>query len=439
MALTLSHTSKKIKGSINLTASKSIANRVLIIKALCADNFNVENLATAKDTATLNKLLFSNEEQNYDVGHAGTVMRFLTAFLAFKEGKFTITGSERMQQRPIKVLVDALRELGAKIEYLKNEGYPPLKITGGLITGNKIEIDGGVSSQYISALMLIAPKIKGGLTIQFKNEIISKPYINMTLEIMKDFGADLNWIDETIVVKEGNYIAKDFVVEADWSSASYWYGIAALANEAEINLYGLSKNSLQGDAVVQDIYKKFGVNTEFIDGGVKLTKTSTPNTQHPTLKLDFENCPDIAQTVAVTCAVLNIEAKFTGLKTLRIKETDRIFALQQELTKLDFNVEVEGDDLILNPSLQAVILNTFCGNKSLEGEAKQSSSSRHSGESRNLTSWSNISIDTYDDHRMAMAFAPLALINPITINNENVVVKSYPDFWKDLKGVGFKL
>jgi 3-phosphoshikimate 1-carboxyvinyltransferase len=426
MAITLSHFNQIIKGSIALTASKSISNRVLIIKALCEDIFNVENLATAKDTVTLNKLLFSNNEQFFDVGHAGTVMRFLTAYLALKNGEFVITGSERMQQRPIKVLVDALRDLGAKIEYLKNEGYPPLKITGGFVSGNAIEIDGGVSSQYISALMLIAPKIKGGLTIQFKNEIISKPYINMTLEIMKDFGADVNWVEETIVVKEGNYKAKDFVVEADWSSASYWYGIAALANEAEINLYGLSKNSLQGDAVVQDIYKSFGVKTEYVENGVRLTK-SLHHSITSSFHFDFENCPDIAQTVAVTCAALNVEAKFTGLKTLRIKETDRIFALQQELTKLGYNVEVDGDDLRIVPSLRTE-----------SNEVKQSSFSRLSCEGRNLYDWDGKFIDTYDDHRMAMAFAPLALIAPITINDENVVVKSYPNFWKDLGSVGFR-
>lgn len=411
MAITLTHSTKIIKGSIALTTSKSISNRVLIIKALCDDVFNIENLATAKDTVTLNKLLFNNDEQIFDVGHAGTVMRFLTAYLSLKNGEFLITGSERMQQRPVKVLVDALRDLGAKIEYTKNEGYPPLKITGGLISGNSIEIDGGVSSQYISALMLIAPKIKGGLTIQFKNEIISKPYINMTLEIMKDFGADVYWVDETIVVKEGNYKTKDFVVEADWSSASYWYGIAALANEAEINLYGLSKNSLQGDAVVQDIYKNFGVETEFVENGIRLTK-SLHHSITSSFYFDFENCPDIAQTVAVTCAALNVETEFTGLKTLRIKETDRIFALKQELTKLDFNVEVDGDDLKI-----------IC----------------HPERSRRVDNdWNNISIDTYDDHRMAMAFAPLALIAPITINDENVVVKSYPDFWKDIREVGFE-
>ena len=228
MAITLSHSSKIIKGSIDLTASKSISNRVLIIKALCANDFKIENLASAKDTVTLNNLLFNNEEQVFNVGHAGTVMRFLTAYLALKKGEFIITGSERMQQRPIKLLVDALRALGAKISYLKNEGYPPLKITGGFISGNEIDIDGGVSSQYISALMLIAPSIKGGLKIQFKNELISKPYINMTLEIMKDFGADISWEEEAVLIRQGDYKTKDFVVEADWSSSSYWYGIECL-------------------------------------------------------------------------------------------------------------------------------------------------------------------------------------------------------------------
>jgi 3-phosphoshikimate 1-carboxyvinyltransferase len=409
MAITLSHSTKSIKGTIDLTASKSVSNRVLIIKALCADDFKIENLASAKDTVTLNNLLFNNEEQFFDVGHAGTVMRFLTAYLALKKGEFIITGSERMQQRPIKVLIDALRDLGAKISYLKNEGYPPLKITGGFITGNEIEIDGGVSSQYISALMLIAPKIKGGLKIQFKNELISKPYINMTLEIMKDFGVDISWEEESIEIKEGEYRAKDFVVEADWSSASYWYGIAALANEAEVNLYGLSKNSLQGDAVAQDIYEKFGVETSFVENGIRLSKSLC----HPiasSFDFDFENCPDIAQTVAVTCAALNVQAKFRGLKTLRIKETDRIFALQQELTKLGYNLDVDGDDLIIN---------------------------RYSEKTKNLNKWSNVSVDTYEDHRMAMAFAPLALLAPITINDESVVIKSYPDFWKDLEKVSF--
>ncbi len=416
MAITLSHKTKIVKGKINLTASKSISNRVLIIRALCGENFEIKNLATAKDTVTLNNLL-SGSFDKYDVGHAGTVMRFMTAFLALKEGEHIITGSERMQQRPIEILVDALKSLGVEIEYLKNEGYPPLKIKGGNVDGGTVKLDGSVSSQYISALLLIAPVLKNGLTIQFEGEVISKPYINMTIEIMRYFGAKVEWNGNEIIVKQGNYQTKEFTVEADWSSASYWYGITALAKEAEIELNGLNKDSLQGDSVVHEIYKNFGIETEFFEGSVKLIKNSKLSAQHSKLDLDFENCPDIAQTVAVTCAALNIQARFTGLQTLRIKETDRIFALQKELTKLGFEIEVENDDLIIN---------------------------RHSCESRkrefseaNLADWSNISIDTFDDHRMAMAFAPLALLNSITINNEDVVVKSYPDFWEDLESVDF--
>lgn len=416
MSINLLHKTKVVKGKINLTSSKSISNRVLIIQALCAEKFNINNLATAKDTVTLNKLL-SDSFDEYDVGHAGTVMRFMTAFLALKEGEHIITGSERMQQRPIKILVDALCSLGVNIEYLKNEGYPPLKIKGGNIEGGNVKLDGSVSSQYISALLLIAPKLKNGLTIQFEGEVISKPYINMTIEIMRYFSVEAEWNGNEIIVKKGNYHAKDFIVEADWSSASYWYGIAALAQEAEIELYGLEKDSLQGDAVVYEIYKNFGVKTEFFEGGVKLTKNSISGAQLSTLHLDFENCPDIAQTVAVTCAALNVNARFTGLQTLRIKETDRIFALQKELTKLGFEVEVENDDLIIN-------------RHSCEGRKRNFSEA-------NLKDWQGKSINTYEDHRMAMAFAPLALFNSITINDEDVVVKSYPSFWKDLRSTDF--
>jgi len=416
MSIQLSHLGKKIKGSIDLTASKSISNRVLIIKALCESNFNIENLAQAKDTRVLSGLL-SDDYKAFDVGHAGTVMRFMTAFLCLKEGEHIITGSERMQQRPIKILVEALRSLGAEIEYLNNEGYPPLKIQGGKLLGGTVQIDGAVSSQYISALLLIAPYLNNGLTIQFKGEIISKPYIDMTVEIMKYFDAQIEWNENNIAVKQGKYTPKNFQVEADWSSASYWYGIAALADEAEITLYGLNQDSLQGDAYVKDIYKQFGVQTEFIDKGICLTKNTIPDIKHSTLYLDFENCPDIAQTVAVTCAALNVESTFTGLRTLRIKETDRIYALQIELTKLGFNVEVNGDDLRILSSL---------GMKSQE--ANQSNKI-----------YATTNVVTYDDHRMAMAFAPLALISPVNIEDEDVVVKSYPDFWKDLGTVGFQI
>jgi len=411
LAITLSHNSKILTGNIELTSSKSISNRVLMIKALSGLNFEIKNLAEAKDTQTLLKLL-ANDSTTFDVGHAGTVMRFLTAFLAIKEGVFVLTGSERMQERPIKILVDALKTLGANITYLKNEGYPPLKIKGKKLIGGSIKIDGSVSSQYISALMLVAPYLERGLTIHFLGEITSKPYLEMTAQIMRYFGAELSWNSTGMEIKSGKYIAKYFFVEADWSAASYWYGMVALADKTDVKLYGLQQNSLQGDAVVQKIYEQFGVNTEFIKNGIRLTKAS--NFQLPTSNfvLDFTNCPDIAQTVAVTCAALNVPAKLIGLHTLRIKETDRIVALQTELTKLNYNVEVEGDDLIILPSLRT---------------------ERHSCESRNLA------IKTYDDHRMAMAFAPLGLLYPITIEDENVVVKSYPNFWEDLKVVGFDI
>ncbi|MGE0561241.1 MAG: 3-phosphoshikimate 1-carboxyvinyltransferase [Flavobacteriales bacterium] len=405
MAITLSHSNKSLTGNIELTSSKSISNRVLMIKALSGLNIGIKNLAEAKDTQTLVKLL-ANNSTTFDVGHAGTVMRFLTAFLAIKEGEFVLTGSHRMQERPIKILVDALKTLGADITYLKNEGYPPLKIKSKKLIGGVVEIDGAVSSQYISALMLVAPYLEKGLTIKFLGEITSKPYLEMTIQIMRYFGAELSWNKTGVEIKPIKYIAKDFFVEADWSAASYWYGMVALADQADVTLYGLQQNSLQGDAVVQKIYEQFGINTEFIENGIRLTKAS--NFQLPTSNfvLDFTNCPDIAQTVAVTCAALNMSAKFTGLHTLRIKETDRIAALQTELTKLNYSVEVEGDDLIVSPL-------------------------RHSCESRNLA------IKTYDDHRMAMAFAPLGLLYPITIEDENVVVKSYPNFWGDLKSVNF--
>jgi 3-phosphoshikimate 1-carboxyvinyltransferase len=409
MTLSLSHLSKKIKGEIQLTSSKSESNRALIIKTLCSDDFKIDNLSDSDDTKTLD-LLLKSDEKVVDVYHAGTAMRFLTAYCCLQNGERILTGSERMKQRPIKILVNALRELGAEIEYLENDGFPPLKIIGAQLKGGKIVIDGSISSQYISALLMIAPKLTGGLELIFKGELTSKPYADMTINIMQHFGINVKWVDGSIVVAEGNYLPKNFKIEADWSAASYWYSIVALAQDAEIKLYGLKPKSLQGDSAVIDIYKNFGVKTEFIENGVCLTKVLNFQLSTFNFQLNFTNCPDIAQTVAVTCAALNVKAKLTGLKTLRIKETDRILALQTELNNLGFNVEVDNDDLIVN---------------------------RHSCESRNLPSWSRNSIKTYDDHRMAMSFTPLALIAPITIENPEVVKKSYPNFWEDIESVGF--
>lgn len=404
MAVILSHSNQIINGKIHLTSSKSESNRALIIQALCKDAFDVENLSISNDTVVLNQLLGSSEKE-LSVNLAGTAMRFLTAYLSIQDNEVVLTGAQRMKERPIKVLVDVLDQLGAEISYEGNEGFPPLKIIGKELQGGKVSIDGGVSSQYISALLMIAPKLDKGLIIEFEGEIISKPYINMTIVMMRYFGAEVKWNGNSIVVTSGNYKAKNFTVEADWSAASYWYSMVALAKEADITLYGLKKESLQGDSVVQEIYKSFGVVTEFVEGGIRLTKDSLFSIQNSELTVDFISCPDIAQTVAVTCAALNVKAKLTGLKTLRIKETDRIAALQTELTKLGCSVDVDEDDIMINPI------------NSAPDKFSQS-------------------VVTYDDHRMAMAFAPLALQNSITIEDESVVGKSYPNFWKDLECVG---
>ena len=410
MTVQVKHINKMLNGAITLPSSKSISNRALMIKALSGLDIEISNLSDAKDTQILAELFADKSRTAFDVGHAGTAMRFLTAYLAIKEGEFVLTGSERMQQRPIKILVDALRTLGAEIEYLKNEGFPPLKIKGKKFSGGEITIDGSVSSQYISALMLAAPYMENGLKINFEGQLTSKPYLEMTLEIIKYFGAKLTWKEDAIEVKAGKYVAKDFYVEADWSAASYWYSMVALAREAEITLFGLQKESLQGDAVVAKIYENFGVKTEFIENAIRLTKNSLPITLHSPIFLDFTDCPDLAQTIAITCAALNIPAKLTGLSTLRIKETDRIAALQNELNKLGYNAEVEGNDLIIGFS---------------------------SPDSYRDCESTNPSVKTYNDHRMAMAFAPLGLLHPIKIENPDVVIKSYPNFWEDLERVGF--
>ena len=406
MSITVSHPSKIIKGVIHLTSSKSESNRALIIQALCKDPFSIENLSISNDTVVLKSLL-NSQESELSVNLAGTAMRFLTAYLSIQNKEVVLTGAQRMKERPIKVLVDVLRQMGAEICYEEDDGYPPLKILGKKLFGEKVLIDGGISSQYISALLMIAPKLEKGLVLEFKGETISKPYINMTIEMMCYFGAEVQWRENSIIVGSGNYKAKDFKVEADWSAASYWYSIVALAKDADITLFGLKEESLQGDSVVQEIYKNFGVETAFVEGGVRLTKKCNPQPIEGTiLKINFVNCPDIAQTVAVTCAALNVKARLLGLKTLRIKETDRILALEKELTKLGFSIDIEGDDIIINPI------------------------------ERTITVF-NQSVETYDDHRMAMAFAPLALQDSITIEDKSVVAKSYPKFWRDLELIGF--
>lgn len=418
MSYRVSHHTKILKGSIELTASKSESNRALIIQALCEDKFEIENLAAAEDTRVLKEILAkvksntSAEIKMYDVGAAGTTMRFLTAYLATKKGvNCILTGSERMQNRPIGILVDALRDLGAKIGYVEKEGYPPLMIKGNELEGGEVLIDGNVSSQYISALLLVSTQFKKGLTIKFKGEITSRPYINMTLRIMDEYGVGSKWIDDSISIVKQEYsrvqaqLGTPYSVEGDWSSASYWFAMAALSKNVDIKIKGLHRDdfSLQGDAKIADVFSQLGVHSEYSPQTYHLTKGKEIV---KSFSYDFSDCPDIAQTVAVVVGALNIPSTFIGLHTLRIKETDRTLALKNELAKIGVDVEIVNDDMIKINTKKIV---------------QQSSP-----------------IATYEDHRMAMAFAPLAMIqDAITIEHPEVVKKSYPDFWKDLQKVGF--
>jgi len=395
-----------IKTSINLPSSKSISNRALIINALSYSPYPLQNLSDSDDTKVLEAALYSNKS-NFDIGHAGTAMRFLTAFLAKIVGSWEVTGSERMQQRPISILVDALRELGAKIEYTKNEGFPPLRITGSHLSGKTIELDGSISSQYISALLLIAPTLENGLTLKLTGEITSRSYIGLTLGLMARFGIRHHWEGNTITVPEQHYFPLDFTVESDWSGASYWYQILASCDSGEIFLENLELNSLQGDSGIADWFDPFGIVSTQQKGGVLLAKSE--NTIPEKLTRDFIENPDVAQTMACLCVAKNIPFHFSGLKTLKIKETNRIAALQNELAKFGAIITEPGE-----------------GELSWDGKI-----------SKELVSEKPL-IETYHDHRMALAFAPMALAGkPVFINDPMVITKSYPDFWNDLKKAGF--
>lgn len=390
---------------IALASSKSESNRALIINALAKDNSeNLLNLSTARDTQTMIRLLKSTD-QTADVIDAGTTMRFLTAYFTATNQNKIMTGTPRMCERPIGILVDALRTLGAEIEYLAKEGYPPLHIKG--FTEQKsseVTIRGDVSSQYISALLMIAPILPQGLTINLTGDLGSIPYIKMTLEQMKAFGVkyEANWEAKTLKVLPSSYQSTIYKVESDWSGASYWYSIVALSEfeNTQVELLGLKENSLQGDSDIVNIMSHLGVKSTFTADGVLLTKIPAENT----LNWDFTNCPDLAQTVAVTCAAKGIEATFTGIESLKIKETDRVLALQNELKKFGGDlIEVEKNTMYSVKSTLPLTINHL-----------------------------PLTIATYDDHRMAMAFAPLAMLVDVTIEEPNVVVKSYPSFWTDI-------
>ena len=406
MKFQLSAQNTTINTSIHLPASKSISNRALIINALSYNPYPIQNLSDSDDTVVLAKALYSNQSK-FDIGHAGTAMRFLTAFLAKIVGEWEITGSERMQQRPIKILVDALIKLGAKIEYLKNDGCPPLKIYGSHLSGQTLELDGSISSQYISALLLIAPTIENGLTLKLKGNITSQSYIKLTLELMAQFGVQYLWEGNKITVPEQKYFPMDFTCEADWSGASYWYQILSLAKSGEVLLENLKLNSLQGDANISIWFEQFGVFSTQQENGVLISKKE--NIQPQKLELDFIENPDIAQTLACLCVAKKIPFHFTGLKTLKIKETDRIAALQNELKKLGAQlIEPQNGELEWNGEI-------------LEKEE-------------------NPLIETYHDHRMALAFAPLVLSgNTLKVNDPMVITKSYPGFWSDLKKINVEI
>ena len=396
----------KITTNIQLPSSKSICNRALIIWALSKGYKSIDNLSDCDDTRVMVRAL-ENMPDTIDIMAAGTAMRFLTAFLSVTEGEHTITGTERMRQRPIKILVDALRSIGADIEYTENEGFPPLKIKGSRLEGKEITLPGDVSSQYISALMMIGPILKNGLKLKLTGNIISRPYINLTIEIMKEFGGKAKWEkDNVIVIHPQNYKPVPYYVESDWSAASYWYEIAALSEDACIELPGLFEKSFQGDSKVAELFEQLGVKTEYADKHITLSKSRNITER---LEYDFVNQPDLAQTFVVTCCMLEIPFRFSGLQSLKIKETDRMAALMNEMKKLGYVIsESEGSILEWN------------------GERCESETTP--------------AIDTYEDHRMAMAFAPAALkLKNIRINNPQVVSKSYPGFWNDLTKAGFNI
>lgn len=393
-----------IRAQIRLAASKSECNRALIINALTGFECELSNISEARDSQTMLRLLQS-EDVTTDVIDAGTTMRFLTAYFTVTGQDKIMTGTPRMCERPIGILVDALRSLGADIEYLKTEGYPPLKLNGFNYSGNnELRIKGNVSSQYISALLLVAPQLPGGITLQLEGEVGSKPYIEMTLKQMGFFGIDykVSWETNTITIPPQKYKAQPYAIESDWSGASYWYSIVALAEDAEVELLGLKKDSLQGDSEIVDIMQHLGVESIFTEGGVLLRKTQAA----ASIGWDFTGCPDLAQTVAVCCAMKNINLSLTGIESLKIKETDRVYALQEELRKLGYQLK----EVQANHHYEVSAIEDWTG----EGTP---------------------SIHTYDDHRMALAFAPVGMIRPIIIEEPGVVVKSYPGYWNDLAKV----
>ena len=402
----LSRNKRSIKGIIEIGGSKSESNRLLMLREYSSD-FKITNLSKSDDTKTLTDAL-ANNNKVIDVNHAGTAMRFLASYFASKlNSEITLTGSDRMKNRPIGILVDALRDLGAEIEYEEKQGYPPLRIIGKNLTGNEVSLPANISSQFISSLMMLGVKIDNGIKLNLQGNITSKPYILMTKKLIDKIGCNVI-VDNSEIKISGNYnsLNKIVEVESDWSSASYFYSIAALSMDAKIILKSFKRNSIQGDSIVSKIYEKLGVETMYKEDSIIISKNKISNLPD-SLKLDLSDTPDLAQTIAVSCLGLGIECELSGLDTLKIKETDRIEALKKEFMKLGVDDIITSDNKIY-----------FNGNQKLNN---------------------NIKISTYQDHRMALSFAPLAVMIGISIESPNVVSKSFPDYWEVLKTLGFKI
>lgn len=404
---------KQLRNEIILPASKSISNRVLIINALAHSDKRPLNVSDCDDTRVMVKAL-TEQTELVDIMAAGTAMRFLTAYFSATEGQRTLTGTERMKQRPIGILVNALKEIGARIDYTEKDGFPPLRISGTQLSGGKLVLPGNISSQYISALLMIAPTLEKGLELELTGEIISRPYINLTLHIMQEFGARVSWADERhVCVLPHPYQPKTYYIENDWSAASYWYQMLSLSddNAGSIKLPGLFSNSAQGDSAVKELFENLGVHTSFVcdEDGMECAVLTKQKVKVSKMEYNFINQPDLAQTFAVTCCMLNIPFHFYGLQSLKIKETDRIYALIKELGKLGFVIQETNDSELFWDGSRMPIQE-------------------------------NASIDTYEDHRMAMAFAPCCLKMPeIRINHPHVVSKSYPSYWEHLSHIGFNI
>ena len=389
---------------ITLNSSKSESNRLLIIQALSKEIINIDNLSNANDTIILKNLLNKNLNPIFNIKDAGTTMRFLTSFLSLKRNDVKITGSKRMEKRPIAILVDALNEIGAKIKYLKKEGYPPIYIKNKISQKiNSIQIKGNISSQYISSLLLIAPILKNGIEIKIVEPFYSKPYVEMTLGLMKNFGIKYKWNKNKIKITNQKYLSGSYKIESDWSAASYWYSIISINDHIKsLKLIGLRKNSFQGDKIIADIMKNIGVYTKFESDGILLIKNSNLES---TKEINFKNCPDLAQTILVIAAVKKIKLKLKGLESLKIKETDRLIAMKKELKKIGCNFYKANDEWIL--------------------------------ERRNNKLPKKLIINTYKDHRVAMSFASLSSKLELVIRDPEVVNKSYPNFWNDLESIGY--